>query len=169
MEAREMLATEWGVSADAWSVTSYQQLRSEALTVERHNRLHPGDAPRAAFVTRALGAGQGPGVPAATVPAAPVEAPVPAAPVIAVTDYLRAVPDQIARFVPRPFTSLGTDGFGRSDTRTALRRFFEVDAAHVAVAVLAALASSGAGSPDEVAKAIARYGLDQDSADPWAI
>ncbi len=170
MEAREMLATEWGVSADAWSVTSYQQLRSEALTVERHNRLHPGDAPRAAFVTRALGAGQSPGVPAATVPAAPVPAaPVVAAPVVAVTDYLRAVPDQIARFVPRPFTSLGTDGFGRSDTRTALRRFFEVDAAHVAVAVLAALASSGAGSPDEVAKAIARYGLDQDSADPWAI
>jgi len=149
MEARDMLASEWGVSADAWSVTSYQQLRSEALSVERHNRLRPADEPRSPLVTRALGES--------------------AWPVVAVSDYLRSVPDQVARFVRRPFTSLGTDGFGRSDTRAALRRFFEIDAAHIVVAVLAELAARGAGSVDEVAKAIARYGLDPDSADPWCI
>ena len=84
------------------------------------------------------------------------------------TDYLRAVPDQVARWVPRPFTSLGTDGFGRSDTRAALRRFFEVDAAHVVVAVLSALAETGDAKRDEVAEAIARYEIDADSADPWS-
>ena len=88
---------------------------------------------------------------------------------MAVTDYLRAVPDQVARWVPRPFTSLGTDGFGRSDTRTALRRFFEVDAAHLVVAVLAALAHQGEAKADEVAEAMAVYGIDPDSADPWAV
>ncbi len=86
---------------------------------------------------------------------------------VAVTDYLRAVPDQVARWVPRPFTSLGTDGFGRSDTRAALRRFFEVDAAHLVVAVLVALAETGDAKADEVAEAIARYEIDPDSADPW--
>jgi pyruvate dehydrogenase E1 component len=86
---------------------------------------------------------------------------------VAVTDYLRAVPDQVARWVPRPFTSLGTDGFGRSDTRAALRRFFEVDAAHLVVAVLSALAETGDAKSDEVAEAISRYEIDADSADPW--
>jgi pyruvate dehydrogenase E1 component len=79
-----------------------------------------------------------------------------------------AVPDQVARWVPRPFVSLGTDGFGRSDTRAALRRFFEVDAAHVVVAVLSALAQSGDAKADEVAEAIAAYGIDPDATDPWA-
>ena len=88
---------------------------------------------------------------------------------MAVTDYLRAVPDQVPAWVPRPFTSLGTDGFGRSDTRAALRRFFEVDAAHLVVAVLAALAQEGEAKPDEVAEAMAAYGIDPDSADPWAV
>ncbi len=88
---------------------------------------------------------------------------------MAVTDYLRAVPDQISRWVPRPFTSLGTDGFGRSDTRAALRRFFEVDAAHLVVAVLAALAQEGEAKTDEVAEAMAVYGIDPDAADPWAV
>jgi pyruvate dehydrogenase E1 component len=88
---------------------------------------------------------------------------------VAVSDYIRAVPDQISRWVPRPFTSLGTDGFGRSDTRAALRRFFEVDAAHIVVAVLAALAKEGEAKTDEVAEAIAEYGIDTESADPWAV
>ena len=88
---------------------------------------------------------------------------------VAVTDYMRAVPDQVARWVPRPFISLGTDGFGRSDTRAALRRFFEVDAAHIVVAVLAALAQNGEAKADEVAEAIAGYGIDPDSVDPWAV
>ena len=149
MEARSILAADWGVSADAWSVTSYSELRDDALSVERANRLHPTDAPRVPFVTESLLAGSGP--------------------VVAVSDYLRAVPDQVARFIPRPFTSLGTDGFGRSDTRAALRRFFEVDAAHIVVAVLAALAQHGEAKPEEVTDAMAAYGIDPASADPWAV
>ena len=88
---------------------------------------------------------------------------------MAVSDYLRAVPDQISRWVRRPFTSLGTDGFGRSDTRAALRRFFEVDAAHVVVAALSALAQTGEAKADEVADAVSRYGIDPSTCDPWAI
>jgi pyruvate dehydrogenase E1 component len=148
MEARDMLAADWGVSADAWSVTSYTELREDALSVERANRLHPQAESSLSYVTQALRDGTGP--------------------VVAVSDYVRAVPDQVSRWVPRPFVSLGTDGFGRSDTRAALRRFFEVDAAHVVVAVLSALADAGDAKSDEVAEAIARYGIDADSADPWS-
>ena len=108
---------DWGVSAEAWSVTSYKALREDGLEVERWNRLHPASTPRVPYVTQALEAAEGP--------------------IVAVTDFLKAVPDQIARFVAAPFTTLGTDGFGRSDTRAALRRHFEVDAAHIVVAVLA--------------------------------
>ena len=88
---------------------------------------------------------------------------------VAVTDYMRAVPDQVARWVPRPFISLGTDGFGRSDARAALRRYFEVDAAHVVVAVLAALARHGEGDPTEVAEAIAGFGIDPEAASPLSL
>jgi pyruvate dehydrogenase E1 component len=148
MEARALLAADWGVSADAWSVTSYTELREDALSIERANRLHPHAERAVPYVSRSLEDGAGP--------------------VVAVTDYLRAVPDQVARWVPRPFVSLGTDGFGRSDTRAALRRFFEVDAAHVVVAVLSALAETGDAKPDEVAEAISRYEIDADSTDPWS-
>jgi pyruvate dehydrogenase E1 component len=148
MEARQMLAEEWGVSADAWSVTSYSELRRDGMAVERWNRLHPGEPARAAYVAGALGEQGGP--------------------VVAVSDYLRAVPDQITSWVPRDFTVLGTDGFGRSGTRGALRRFFEVDAGHVVVAVLAALARCGQVSATEVASAIARHDIDTSAADPWA-
>jgi pyruvate dehydrogenase E1 component len=147
VEARDLLAAEWGVSADLWAVTSWATLRSEALSVERANRLHPTEEARTPLVTNALASGSGP--------------------VVAVTDYMRAVPDQVARWVGRPFTSLGTDGFGRSDARTALRRHFEVDAGHVVVAVLAALADSGEGDPEEVAKAIARFDIDPASPEPF--
>ena len=150
MQARALLASDWAVSTDAWSVTSYSELREQALSVERANRLHPTGERRTPFVTEALGAGDGDG------------------PVVAVSDYIRAVPDQVARRVPRQFVSLGTDGFGRSDTRAALRRFFEVDAAHIVVAVLSSLALQGEAKADEVADAIARYGIDAESADPWA-
>ncbi|HZU78982.1 MAG TPA: pyruvate dehydrogenase (acetyl-transferring), homodimeric type, partial [Acidimicrobiales bacterium] len=122
-------------------------LRTEALSTERANRLHPTDAARPSRVEQLLGDEEGP--------------------VVAVTDYIRAVPDQIARWVPRPYVSLGTDGFGRSDTRQALRRFFEVDAAHVVVAVLAALAQAGEGKPEDVERAIAHYGIETGAADPW--
>ena len=89
-----------------------------------------------------------------------------AGPVVAVTDFMKAVPDQISRFVPGPFTSLGTDGFGRSDTREALRRHFEVDAEHVVVAVLASLVATGRAKGEEVAQAIAAYGIDAEAIDP---
>ncbi len=128
-------------------MTSYKALREQALSVERWNRLHPGDEPRVPLVTSALAATSGP--------------------VVAVTDFMRAVPDQVARFVGRPFTSLGTDGFGRSDTRPALRRFFETDAAHIAVAVLAGLAGQGLLDRSVVSEAIARYGVEPERADPW--
>ncbi len=146
MRARELLASDWNVSAETWSVTSYKSLREDALSVERWNRLHPGSAPRQPFVGRELAAAAGP--------------------IVAVTDYLKAVPDQIARFVPAPFSPLGTDGFGRSDTRDALRRHFEVDAEHVVVAVLAALAAAGEAKAEEVAAAIAAYGIDTEAIDP---
>jgi pyruvate dehydrogenase E1 component len=147
MEARGVLAEDFGISTDAWSVTSYTELRAEALSVERWNRLHPGEPPRTAHVAEVLGEEDGP--------------------VVAVTDYVRSVPDQIARWVVRPFTSLGTDGFGRSDTRAALRRFFEVDAAHLVVAVLSSLAAAGEAKPEEVAQAIERYGIVADAPEPW--
>jgi len=145
-EARDLLAADWGVGAECWSVTSYKALREDALEVERWNRLHPGSTSRQAFVTRAFADFEGP--------------------VVALTDFLKAVPDQIARFVPAAFVPLGTDGFGRSDTRPALRRHFEVDAAHVVVAVLASLASSGRLKASAVAEAIKRYGLDPEAIDP---
>jgi len=146
--ARDALAEHHGIGAELWSVTSYKRLREEALSVERWNRLHPLEPPRTPFVTRALGGSSGP--------------------IVAVTDFMKAVPDQIARFVPagRAWTALGTDGFGRSDTREALRRFFETDAAHVEIAALAALAGTGRVGRDAVAAAIARHGVDPDVADP---
>ena len=146
MRARELLATEWGVAAEAWSATSYKALRDEALEIERWNRLHPGAAPRVAYVTSQLEASSGP--------------------IVAVTDFMKAVADQISRFVTSPFSSLGTDGFGRSDTRESLRRFFEIDAEHIVVAVLSELAAIGLATADEVASAIARYGLDPEAIDP---
>jgi len=144
--ARELLATDWNVSAETWSATSYKNLREDALEVERWNRLHPAETPRTPYVTRALASASGP--------------------IVAVTDFMKAVPDQIARFVNAPFTPLGTDGFGRSDTRRTLRRHFEVDAEHIVVAVLSSLASNGAAKPDEVSLAIAAYEIDPEAPDP---
>jgi pyruvate dehydrogenase E1 component len=146
MEARELLASDWGVAAEAWSVTSYKALREDALEVERWNRLHPGSAPRVPYLTRALQGAKGP--------------------IVAVTDFLKAIPDQIARFVSAPFTPLGTDGFGRSDTRAALRGHFEVDAAHIVIAVLSGLAAAGDAKSSEVAAAIEKYGVNPEAPDP---
>jgi pyruvate dehydrogenase E1 component len=146
--AQVTLAEQYGIGVDLWSATSYKLLREDALSVERWNRLHPAEEPRVASVTAKLAAGVGP--------------------VIAVTDFMKAVPDQIARFLPagRSLTSLGTDGFGRSDTREALRRFFETDAPHVEIATLAALADVGAVERSLVAEAIDRHGIDADLPDP---
>src|SRR5437762_2512966 len=118
LKAQEILAEKYQVAADVWSVTSYNQLRNQALEVERWNRLHPADPPRVPYVTKAVEQKAGP--------------------IIAASDFMKLVPDMIARWVRAPFVPLGTDGFGRSDTRDALRRHFEIDAAHIVVATLSA-------------------------------
>ena len=146
LRAQELLAAKFGVAADVWSATSYKELRREALACERWNLLHPGEAPRVPYVTRALAAARGP--------------------VVAVTDYLKLVPEQIARFVPTDFHPLGTDGFGRSETRAELRRFFEVDAELVALAALSALARRGELDPAIAVRAVAELGIDPEKVDP---
>jgi pyruvate dehydrogenase E1 component len=145
--AADELAEKHGVACELWSVTSYKRLREEAMACERWNRLHAGDDPRTPVVTELLSKAAGP--------------------IVAVTDFMRAVPDQVSRWVPGHWTSLGTDGFGRSDTREALRRFFETDAAHVVVATLAALAESGDVEPATVLKAAADHGIDRDVDPSW--
>jgi pyruvate dehydrogenase E1 component len=146
LEAQRLLALEHDVAAELWSVTSYKALREDALSVERWNRLHPSMHDRTPYVTEALGDARGP--------------------IVAVTDFMKAVPDQIARWVPGHFVPLGTDGFGRSDTREALRRHFETDAAHVVVAVLDGLLDTGEAKAKEIDAAIAHYGIDPDDPDP---
>jgi pyruvate dehydrogenase E1 component len=149
LEAQRILAERFSVAADAWAVTSWARLRTDALEIERWNRLHPESEPRVPHITAALGSGRNP--------------------VVAITDYMRAVPDQVSRFVDRPYVSLGTDGFGRSDARAALRGFFEVDAAHLVVAVLQQLALDGRVKPSVVADAIAELGIDPESDAPFKI
>ncbi len=138
LEAQQVLREDWGVLVDVWSVTSWTQLRRDALACDEWNLAHPGEPRRIPFVTRRLS--QAPG------------------PVVAVTDWMRAVPDQIAPFVPRDWSSLGTDGFGLSDTRSALRRHFAVDAQSIAYRVLHQLVGSGEVSESMLAKAAATYG-----------
>jgi pyruvate dehydrogenase E1 component len=140
LRAQEMLATDWGVSADVWSATSWTELRRDALACESWNLLHPSEPSREPHVTSMLADSEGP--------------------VVAVSDWIKAVPDQIARWVPGTFTSLGTDGFGFSDTRPAARRFFNVDAESITLAVLWELARTGKIDDDLPAQAIAKYGLD---------
>jgi pyruvate dehydrogenase E1 component len=140
------LAEQWDVGVELWSATSYKALREEALSTERWNRMHPSEPERVALVSRLLAEADGP--------------------IVAVTDFMKAVPEQVARFVDRPFIPLGTDGFGRSDTRESLRRHFEVDAPNVVVAVLAALAATGDVKPETVRDAIAHYDLDPEAIDP---
>jgi len=122
-------------------------MRIDALEADRWNRLHPEDAPRQSYVTGCLENKDGP--------------------VIAASDSIAAWPDQIARWVPNRFLPLGTDGFGRSDSREALRRHFEVDGEHIAVATLAALAQEGAIKPEKVTEAIEQYGIDSERLSPF--
>jgi pyruvate dehydrogenase E1 component len=149
LRAQELLAADHDVAADVWSVTSYKLLREDGLDAERWNRLHPTEPPRVSFVTRALEGAEGP--------------------VIAASDWVKAVPDLIGRFVPAPYVVLGTDGYGRSDTRAKLRRHFEVDAEHIVVATLSALAASGDVKPEAVAEAIRRYDIDPDRPNPVSL
>jgi pyruvate dehydrogenase E1 component len=144
--AADLLSVDWQVDAEVWSVTSFAELAREARQVGRENRLHPLAKARTSYVAQCL-----PG----------------SAPIVAATDYVAAYAGLIACFVESPFTSLGTDGFGRSDTRTALRRFFEVDRHHVVLAALHSLIDTGALDPDASAAAIDRYGIDAEVSPPW--
>lgn len=147
MAAAELLAADWGVTCEVWSVTSYTELAKEAREVDRWNRLHPGESPRTSYVAECL---------TGNVPA------------VAVTDYVRALPQLIANYVRCPYTVLGTDGFGRSDTRAQLRRFFEVDRHSVVLAALTDLAQAGKLDRSVCVDAIARYNIDVDVETPWA-
>ena len=146
LAAQELLDERFGVSADVWSVTSYNQLRRDALTCERHNLLHPGDSPRVPYITRVL-----------------ADDPLP---IVAVSDYIKAVPDQIARWVPGAFQSLGTDGFGRSEARAELRDYFEIDAKYIALAALNELAKIGKFDAAELPTAAETLGIDAGKPDP---
>jgi pyruvate dehydrogenase E1 component len=151
--AQRLLADDWGIGAEAWSATSWTELRRDGLSCEEWNMLHPDEPPRVPYVTSVLGANGPGGAGGASLP------------VVAVSDWIRAVPDQIARWVPAPFTSLGTDGWGFSDTRPAARRFFHVDAESIALAVLGQLVRQGDLKPEVLAEAIAKYRLDLDVSD----
>ena len=142
LEAQQLLREDWGVGADVWSVTSWSELRRDALACDRHALLNPGEAPRMPFVTQELMGTSGP--------------------VVAVSDWMRAVPDGIQQWVPSDWSSLGTDGFGRSDTRAALRRHFHTDAESITVAVLIELGRRGEVPPDSAAKAVERYQLTEE-------
>ncbi|HEU5287682.1 MAG TPA: pyruvate dehydrogenase (acetyl-transferring), homodimeric type, partial [Candidatus Limnocylindria bacterium] len=145
LRAQELLQERFDVAADVYSVTSYQLLRNEALETERWNRLHPSERPRIPYVAQVLGG---------------------KTPIVAATDYMKTVADQIARWVPQPYIPLGTDGYGRSDTRAALRRHFEVDAESIAVASLHGLQQCEQYSAADVTKAIAELGIDPAKPEP---
>jgi pyruvate dehydrogenase E1 component len=149
IEAQRILAEDWNVRADVWSATSWNELRREAVEVERHNLLHPEEEQQVPYVTRKLSGAEGP--------------------FVAVSDWMRSVPDQISRWVPGTYQSLGADGFGFADTRGAARRFFHIDAQSIVVAVLTELAREGKVDRSVLKQAIDRYQLlDVASADPGA-
>ena len=147
--AAELLEEKFDVAADVWSVTSFTELRRDGMSVERENRFHPECDPKPSWVERCLNETSGP--------------------VIASTDYMRSVADLIRTWVPRRYVTLGTDGFGRSDTRAALRDFFEVDRHHVVIATLSALADDGSIDRKLVKDAIGKYGISTDRPNPWDI
>jgi pyruvate dehydrogenase E1 component len=146
LKAQELLA-EFGVAANVWSVTSYKALHQDALECERHNRLHPTEAPRVPYVAEQLKDAKGV--------------------LVAASDYLKILPDALSRHLPRPIVALGTDGFGRSEAREELRDFFEVDAKHIALATLYALAQAGELKAAEVSKAIETLGVNPDKLNPY--
>ncbi|MBN8799213.1 MAG: pyruvate dehydrogenase (acetyl-transferring), homodimeric type, partial [Stenotrophomonas nitritireducens] len=147
--AAELLDKDFGVTADIWSCPSFNELRRDGFDAERWNRLHPEAEQRKPYVTQLLEGRQGPA--------------------IAATDYVRAYADQIRAFVPMTYSVLGTDGFGRSDTRANLRRFFEVDRYYIAHAAIAALAKDGKMTAKDVARAIKQYNIDPEKANPVGV
>jgi len=149
--AGELLQHDWDVAADVWSATSFTEMRREGLAATRWNMLHPEEKPRVPYVTRCLEKRAGP--------------------IVAATDYVKAFADQIREFIPesRRFRVLGTDGFGRSDSRARLRHFFEVNRFFIAIAALKALAEQGDIKPNVVADAVKRYGVDPEKSDPVTV
>jgi pyruvate dehydrogenase E1 component len=146
MKARQLLEEKYDVAAEVWSVTSYTQLYRDGQSVERWNMLHPGEKPKVPYVTECLGSA--PGV------------------IVAASDYVKMLPNAIDRWLPRPLTALGTDGFGRSESRASLREFFEVDHRFVTIATLAALARDGKVDAKVVQKAIKDFGLNPEKPNP---
>jgi pyruvate dehydrogenase E1 component len=147
IEAATLLWQDFEIASDVFSVTSFSELSKDARAVERHNRFHPDDLVQKSHVETLL---------------------TPGIPVIAATDYVRAVPQLIAPFIEGRFITLGTDGFGRSDTRAALRSFFEVDRHHIALAAIDALVRNGSLPRSTLAESLARYGIDTDRPAPWS-
>ena len=149
LAASELLQDDWKVSTDVWSVTSFTELRRDGLSIDRESMYNPEVAEKSTWVVQCLEATKGP--------------------VIATTDYMRSVPDLIRTWVPRRYVTLGTDGYGRSDTRKALRDFYEVDRFHITLATLKALVADGAIEKKTLAKAIQKYGLEGNKPNPWDI
>jgi pyruvate dehydrogenase E1 component len=149
LAAADLLIRDFGVAADVWSVTSFNELRREGMDCERWNLLHPEAEPRRSFVATQLGETRGP--------------------IIAATDYMRTYADQIRPYVPRRYSVLGTDGFGRSDMRSQLRKFFEVNRYYIALAALKALADEGEIPVAKVTQAIAKYRIDPDKPNPVTV
>ncbi len=146
VRAQQMLAERYGVATDVWSVTSYNELRREALRVERWNRLHPDQPARAPYIAAALAGTEGP--------------------IVAASDFMKVVPDQVASWLPGRMVTLGTDGFGRSDNREHLRRHFEVNAESIVAAALSRLARDGSLDMAKAKKAFQELGVDPDRVDP---
>ncbi len=144
--AAELLEEDYAIPADIWSATSFNQLRRDCLEVERWNQLHPAEEPRRSYLDQCLADKDGP--------------------FVAATDYMKIVPDQIQRWMPGQYVTLGTDGYGRSDRRSALRQHFEVDRRYIAVTALKSLADEGALDMETVSDAIRRYDIDPDKPDP---
>jgi pyruvate dehydrogenase E1 component len=150
LAARDLLAEQFGVAAEVYSAPSFQLLRRDALEAERWNRLHPdAKTPRVPHVSTVLTPDGGP--------------------IVAATDWMKALPDMVARWLPTQYLALGTDGFGRSDTRENLRALFEIDPPHIAAATMAALARCGAMPAARATKAIRGLGIDPDKTDPLGL
>jgi pyruvate dehydrogenase E1 component len=149
LKAQEILANEYDVSADVWSATSYKLLRNDALETDRWNRLHPTEKPKKSYLQTTIEKEKGV--------------------FVAVSDNIKTVPDQIAPWIPGGLTTLGTDGFGRSESREQLRRFFEVDAESTVVATLHALAQRGQVKPDLVQKAIKDLGINPEKSHAFLV
>jgi pyruvate dehydrogenase E1 component len=146
LASSEILLKDFGVDSDVWSVTSFNELRRNALQIERWNNLNPDKQLKKNYIQSCLSSSAGP--------------------FIAATDYMKIIPDQIQRWVPGTFISLGTDGYGRSDTRSALRKHFEVDRWFIVITTLKALSDQGMIDGRIVSKAIKKYGIDPSKKDP---